>query len=146
MERRAGFIDVLENNNMNIEFELKIPEKDEILEITKKTIGLNKDFFLNKELDGVFASADIIASYLIHFLSDIGIRVPQDISIIGFDNSFFSELTIPRITSISLNADKCGYLAADNLINKIEKGKYKVRNIVLDPVLYEKESVLDRAL
>lgn len=55
---------------------------------------------LIKTCDGIFAQADILAAAFIAALKEHGINVPQDMKIVGYDDSFYSILVPPFITTI----------------------------------------------
>lgn len=54
----------------------------------------------NPELDGVFASSDVIAAQLVQACARCGRRVPEDIKVVGFDDVDIAALTTPPITTI----------------------------------------------
>ncbi|MCR5161676.1 MAG: LacI family transcriptional regulator [Lachnospiraceae bacterium] len=67
-----------------------------------------------------------------------GLRIPEDISIAGFDGLLFSKLLIPAMTTISQDTDTIGRIAAEKLINQIENPKATiVETIVVDGTLVE---------
>jgi DNA-binding LacI/PurR family transcriptional regulator len=53
--------------------------------------------------DGVATASDLIAMQTVRALADRGVRAPDDIAIVGFDDLPFAEQTIPRLTTISQN-------------------------------------------
>jgi LacI family transcriptional regulator len=71
----------------------------------------------------VFAGYDLYALPAINVLQERGFRVPADISIIGFDNLNFAELTRPGLTTISQDREEIGRKAAELLIDLIENGE-----------------------
>ena len=52
----------------------------------------------------VFAVSDTYAIELMHFLQERGIRIPKDISIVGFDNMGLCERVYPRLTTVGQDA------------------------------------------
>lgn len=60
---------------------------------------------------------DEVASYLILVLQKRGVKIPQDMAVVSFDNSRYSELSSCRITSLSHGRHNVGRLAAETLIN-----------------------------
>ncbi len=61
---------------------------------------LNQLLTQNPDIDGVFASSDIIAAQLIDVCTKRGIRIPDDMKIVGYDDTIISSLVTPRITTI----------------------------------------------
>jgi len=88
----------------------------------------------------VFAACDKIAIGAINAAKDAGIKIPEDISIIGFDDIEISEYLTPRLTTIRQNCNEIGRTAVDLLVEQInEKEKLKINKIV--PVeLIERDS------
>lgn len=74
-----------------------------------------------KEIEGLVVENDIIAISLINSLKQAGISIPEEISIVGFDNIQASELIEPKLTTVAQNFNQMGYLACQKLIEQIEK-------------------------
>lgn len=72
-----------------------------------------------KVIDAIVCYNDQIAIELIEFLSLKGLRVPEDISITGYDNSFIAESGGVKLTTISHPKEKLGEMAAELLLEKI---------------------------
>ncbi len=76
---------------------------------------------------GLMASSDELAVGALRALRDVGLRVPDDVAIIGMNNDELGEYTDPRLTSIDLNAEELGREAAQLLITTIEGGPVERR-------------------
>ena len=94
---------------------------------------------LKNKPTAIFSFNDIMAMGLIRALNDGGIKVPKDISILGFDNDKMCDFFQPRISTVSQNLNLMGKNAVESLIKKIN-GK-NIENIVLDPKLIIRESI-----
>lgn len=93
-------------------------------------------------LDAIFCASDNLAVDAIHALSEIGVKVPEDLSVIGYDNVPISELFIPRLTSIGQPFKEMGKKAVDVLIDMIEgRIPNTVKDYVFDPILIERDTV-----
>ncbi|MCL4385719.1 MAG: LacI family transcriptional regulator [Actinobacteria bacterium] len=100
-----------------------------------------------KKVDAVFASNDIIAIGAMQAIRENGLRIPEDISIIGFDDIYFSKLLSPPLTTIRQPVYEIGSMAAEILLKKIE-GKSELKNIcryVIDGELIIRDSVAKKA-
>jgi DNA-binding LacI/PurR family transcriptional regulator len=64
----------------------------------------------------VFAFNDLMAIGSIKALKEKGYRVPEDVSVLGYDNIFIDELVNPKITTVSTPLDELGKLAVERLI------------------------------
>ena len=93
------------------------------------------------EITGIVASADILAAGIIAGLSERGLRVPDDKSIVGFDDNYLAQLTLPALTTIHQDADQKGILATDMLMKQIRREPILQRNVVLPVRLVERGSV-----
>ena len=70
----------------------------------------------------VFCSADMVAFGLISGLQAAGLRVPQDISVVGFDDIEMSEFYVPAITTIRQDRHRLGRRAAEVLLSRLGPG------------------------
>lgn len=94
----------------------------------------------HKEVDGVFATSDVVAAQLIRVCRRMGLRVPEDVSIVGFDDTSIAQLTFPAITSIHQPIEQMCDYAIDAIIRKIG-GEMIPSRIVFPVSLMERESV-----
>ncbi len=88
----------------------------------------------------VFATADILAFGLIKGLKKGGLQVPEDISVVGFDDGFLASNMEPSLTTIRQDVDGKARIAAQLVIDAIEE-KGNGSNIVLPVSLVERDSV-----
>lgn len=88
-----------------------------------------------------FASADRLAITLMRQLHELGFRVPQDCSIIGFDDLPTSSYITPSLTTIRQDIHLKAETAVDLLFRHIANAKAPAENIILDVQLIERESV-----
>ena len=70
----------------------------------------------------IFCCSDIYAVLMMAALKDRGFRIPEDISIIGFDDNLYSRICTPRLTTVHQDAAEKGRVAAGILIDQI-RGK-----------------------
>lgn len=81
----------------------------------KKLLAKTKDF------TAIFAFNDMSAIGAIRALQDAGRRVPEDVSVVGFDNIYFAEFNSPSLTTIRQPLFEMGELAAETLLKKLSK-------------------------
>jgi LacI family transcriptional regulator len=72
--------------------------------------------------DALFCMSDSIAAGALGALSDRGVRVPHDLSLIGFDNRNFAAHQRPPLTTVALPLVEMGRLAGELLLQAIRKG------------------------
>jgi len=88
----------------------------------------------------IFAANDLMAIGALKAFAQLKVWVPEDISIIGFDNIPFSDCTYPPLTTIAQPTYLMGEKAVDILIKAIE-GKKSKKSIQLETELIQRESV-----
>ena len=84
---------------------------------------------------------DYTAVKLIKFLYEKGIKVPDDISVIGSGNTDMSSLSIPALTTLELNIDYACEVAIELLLKRISKPEKPYENITINSVLVERDSI-----
>jgi LacI family transcriptional regulator len=72
------------------------------------------------EITGIFATADMIAFGIINGLQECGKRVPEDISIVGFDDITMAKMFSPQLTTIRQDIKGKGIMAVNSLIQNIQ--------------------------
>lgn len=141
-DRYNGFSDILKAENLREEFitEIPLPSYNKILDYFESN---DKKI---KNCTAIFAASDWIAIDLISYLSKHKIKVPEEISIIGFDNIQLSKFINPKLTTISQDAVRMGEISAKTLIKEINPDKADIRKkdkiILLPPTLVERDSVV----
>ena len=91
------------------------------------------------EIDGIFASSDVIAAQVIQICRRKGIRIPEQIKLVGFDDSLISMLTSPSITTIRQPIPEMASLAVQTILRASNKEMVPSRTIL--PVsLVERET------
>lgn len=88
-----------------------------------------------------FADNDNIASSCMVSLKKAGYRIPEDISIVGFDNMPFCSLTEPALTTMAVDKEQLGAFAVDFLIRRIEGWTGAVIKMEVKPHLVDRSSV-----
>ena len=92
------------------------------------------------EITAVFATGDMVAFGAIRSLMDMGKKVPEDISVIGFDDLSMSKMFIPPLTTIRQHITEKGAIAAEHLINMIQGKVENEANEIMLPL-----SIVERA-
>lgn len=90
----------------------------------------------------IFAANDNAAINIMSALRQYGIQVPEDISIIGFDNNFISALVTPPLTTVSQPSYQMGQIAAELLLEHLDGEEERpARTVILPTKLIIRESV-----
>ena len=94
------------------------------------------------DFTAVFASADILAVEVMKALSEEGISVPDEVSVMGFDDAYFSRFTVPSLTTVRQPRFEMGLSAAQLLLSRISGSTKGVKRRITLPVeVIERESV-----
>jgi LacI family transcriptional regulator len=83
---------------------------------------------------------DITAVGALRELREQGIRVPQDMSVTGFDNVKLSEFCYPALTTVHIPRERIGHIICDHLIPEAGKPDPAEHEIVIDPELVVRDS------
>ena len=82
------------------------------------------------DITAVFAMSDIMALGAIRALQDHGLRVPQDISVTGYDGIALGQYSVPRLTTIRQNKEQLALRSAKILLHKIKEPGTAVHEVV----------------
>lgn len=123
--RYRAFIDATKEKNID---GIVIQGKLDTFEGYKKIIfKLFKDY---PDIDGIFASSDIIAASIISVAHSLGKKITTDLKIVGYDDVSTASLVFPTLTTIKQPIEDIGRLAIEILINQIEKKPVNMENIL----------------
>jgi LacI family transcriptional regulator len=89
----------------------------------------------------IFAGNDMIAFGALLAFREAGVRCPEDISLIGFDNLDLAEMTSPPLSSVSQPGYQMGTAAAQILIDRVRGDHGPAKHIVLETALKIRDSV-----
>jgi len=101
----------------------------EVIDATEKILTERLE---DNNITSIFACNDLMALGALKSCENLGLDVARDISIIGFDNTLLSRYVTPRLTTIDLSTKEIGKLAAEKLleiINRENKGKGYVKEV-----------------
>ena len=104
---------------------------------------------MNNELEALAAwnvettdlsGRDMSALGAIRALQDLGLRVPQDVSVIGFDDIKIAAFNNPRLTTIRQPLSNMGRIAAQCILNRLNGSESFRKEIMVEPELLVRES------
>ena len=119
--RIEGYKKALVENN--IPYDEKLVESTDSEEDLELTLSLLLNY---KKIDGIMALDEITAVKVMSIVKSRGYKVPDDISVIGFTNGELSKYVSPPLTMVSQHGKYIGELAANILIDRIEKKGQKI--------------------
>jgi len=115
-ERYRGYCQALLDHGMEVDQSL----------IMYESYGTDCFYHMTKTLmsrpeppDAIFASSDPKAFVIMHALHDMGLRIPEDVSVLGFDNVNLASMMEPPLSGVSQPLYEMGTVAAQSLIYQI---------------------------
>lgn len=140
-DRCKGFLDAAKEKEFKIDtFEFKTDFQVKMLK------GYMKDINKITKYDGIFVFNDIAAAVVMKFLIDKGIDIPKDIQVIGFDNSFISEVLQPALTTIDQPVKEIGKLIIELLIRLIQGEYVEIKDYVFEPHLIKRQTTTNKMM
>jgi LacI family transcriptional regulator len=90
--------------------------------------------------DAVFAASDLMASGAMRAVREAGLRIPENIAFVGYDDLPHATLTDPHLTTIRQPVYQFGFRAVEILIDLIENGLEPARRVIMDTELVVRAS------
>jgi LacI family transcriptional regulator len=90
--------------------------------------------------DAVFCANDLLAVGVLRELTDLGLRVPDDVALVGMDDTELAQMSAPSLTSVSLASEQRGRMAANLLLERLADPTIEVRRLQVAPRLVVRES------
>ncbi len=134
-ERYHGFLKAMQEQIHPVNPELVVEEP---FTETGGYEGMQK--LLPVKPDAVFAASDVIAYGAMRAIREAGLRVPEDVAIVGFDDIPGSAEVDPPLTTIRQSVHTMGKLAVETLIDIIAYPESKTRHVVLSTQLVVRSS------
>ena len=95
----------------------------------------------HSDMTAIFAVSDLIAMGVMNYSHEVGLKIPQDLSILGFDDDRVSEYTTPRRTTFRQDSEGIAALAADLLLQHMVGLPVPNKLIHLPCTFVERDSV-----
>jgi len=138
-DRLKGYKQALENANIPFKNNLivtdaKYPDRQNGFNSAKKI------FSKNKSVTAVFAGNDAMAIGVLHYLKDNGYKVPEDISLIGFDDVEADLMLSPPLTTVRVPKIEMGVEALKLVVNTLKNKKSLPKKILVPVELVVRES------
>jgi DNA-binding LacI/PurR family transcriptional regulator len=120
-ERKRGYKDALKDFNLPIDEDLIVNLKSVTYE--EGEIESNKLFDLPNPPDGIFASGDIIGVSAVQTAKKRGIKIPEELAVIGFNDDPISKIIEPNLSTITHPAAKMGKASAEIVLKNLKSLK-----------------------
>jgi LacI family sucrose operon transcriptional repressor len=125
--RYEAFMDIVNENKIShviVETKINSFSKEEY-----KTL-IYKLFQEHPEVDGIFASGDLIAACIVEVANALEKSLPQDLKVVGYDDVSIASLIAPALTTIRQPIERIGQLAVEVLIGQIDEKNVSHENIL----------------
>jgi len=134
MDRYMGFTKSMYVHGLKVVPEWTISDR--------KEHDSNIEFELPEKMPTAFlCNNDHVAYLVIEKLKAKGYSVPEDISVIGFDDVLYSRLSTPKITTMKISRKQMADTATKQLLRRIKSPSAPLSNAVMDCILIERDSV-----
>ncbi|EHI70859.1 LacI family DNA-binding transcriptional regulator [Streptococcus ictaluri] len=109
-------------------FNYQLQKKADIVKLPKELSTIRREIEIKSILatqnpDGIFASDDLTAILIMKIAKDMQLRIPEDLKIIGYDGTTFTENYFPQLTTIKQPIDEIAKLCVEVLLKKINGQK-----------------------
>lgn len=135
--RQQGYIQALQRSGIAVEKSYIISGP---LSFETGTKSLSQLMSLPQPPSAIFCHSDIVAMGAIHQAKKLGIKIPEDLSIIGFDDIALAQYVDPPLTTVAQPRYKIGQKAVLLLLELLQKNSVKSGSILLDSELIIRES------
>lgn len=138
VERRRGYMDAMNSAGLTVKPDwcIQLPKVDFDMAYTSVRKMLDAKILPN----AIFAVSDILAAAAVKAVKQSDLSVPQDISVVGFDNTPISVMTSPSITTVSQPAYQLGFCACDMIHDIVLNSYLDSRTIMLNTEFIIRES------
>lgn len=136
--RTRGYMESLKENNIEIDENLILKIED--MENSEARI---KQFITNNKIDALFAVNEHFAIHAIKAIQEEGLKVPDDVMVVGFTNGDLSKRFIPSLSTVSQHGARMGAEAARLLIEKLERKPEEeetYQTVIVETSLIERNS------
>ena len=136
-DRKAGYQLALASHQLPVRPEYCV----EVKNVSENNEEAIRGLLMQKDRPtAILVSDDILAVSLERVCLENHLAIPEDLSIISFNNSLFERLTSPQLTSIDIGAGQLGSEAASQIINHIENPNLLAPKIIVPHHLSERDS------
>lgn len=135
--KTRAYYDVLLKNNLPVH-ELTVDQSNSAILRNIDTLG--NIFDSQPQLDGIFACSDLAAIGILKEAQKRGIIVPEQLKIVGFDNTIFTTLTTPELSTVAQPIEEMAQVGVAMLIQNINNHEMKQQQIIFAPELMMRAS------
>jgi DNA-binding LacI/PurR family transcriptional regulator len=143
--RVQGFLDAMRDHGIPCNEKqvliLNGQNMDENTQIESGEELARKVLSLRERPTAVAVMNDIVAFGMLRGFHWAHVKIPEEISLIGFDDSVFCEMSYPALTTVKVQSEQMGRMAAMLLLNEINGTSHSPMGLSLEPCIVERDSV-----
>jgi LacI family transcriptional regulator len=136
-ERVRGYKDTLRDAGLPIRDEFLHPGD---FQVSSGYDAMVKILAMQQPPTGIFVCNDLMAIGAMRAVSKQGLRIPEDIAVVGFDNIALASYTNPPLTTVGQRRQQAGKVATQMLIERIEDRNLPPRKYIIEPKLIIRNS------
>ncbi|HZY42421.1 MAG TPA: substrate-binding domain-containing protein, partial [Anaerolineae bacterium] len=137
-ERRRGYLEALQDHGIaETYFADCILQPDEAHHCAKELLSRNP------QITAMFGANDRVTIAAMHAATELGRRIPDDLSFVGFDDIDLAHLVVPALTTMQVDKISLGRLAVQTLLNRVQMPALPPTVTALRTRLIERQSVKD---
>jgi DNA-binding LacI/PurR family transcriptional regulator len=133
-QRYQGYLNALSQAGLDFDPQLVVPCH---FEMESAQAAVTHLLHKGVRCDGIFAASDIIALGAIKGLTRAGLKVPQDVSVVGYDNIQLAAYAHPMLTTISQELARAGRLMVSKLLGALNEGEMLSERLSTELVVRE---------
>lgn len=130
----VGIKDTYAKYNLKYNYHLKVTDSYE------NSYSEIKEYLKNNKIDLLIASRDSLAIAALNAALDIGIKIPEELEIIGFNNSKYSIMSRPKLSTVAIPVYEIGAVAARHITKMINNEELKKTNYKMSASLIYRET------
>ena len=111
-------------------------------------MGFDSSFAVARQLlttqekpDAILATSDMFAAAVVKAANTEGVKIPEDCSLIGFDNTYISMVSHPSVTAVNMPQFQLGYMACEMLADRMQNPSGEPRHVLLKTELVLRDSI-----
>jgi LacI family transcriptional regulator len=139
--RKDGYLTALIDNGISIHPEYSVSGN---YDMESGYLGMEKLLSLKNPPTAVFCSNDDMAIGAMNAVFASGLNVPNDISIVGFDDIGFAQYTTPKLTTVKRPVEKISVLGAEKILSLVTDEEQKATKVFANTELIIRDSVMKR--
>ncbi|MDE1921996.1 MAG: LacI family DNA-binding transcriptional regulator [Gammaproteobacteria bacterium] len=134
MQRRQGYLAALAHAGIPVDPRLTVPAHFGV-----EAAAASVDSLINRKIkfDGIVAASDLIAIGAIRALLRAGLSVPEDVSVVGYDDISLASFSRPALTTIRQDTALAGRLLVSKLLNAESRGDHRSERLPTDLIVRE---------